>query len=126
MRAISQCLRSSVRHVSVYGRSISSLQLALFTLRRSSAFALVSGPLSLNNELTTTLGCGPCRLVNPVLEEIDAEYGSGRSSFGEGKGRNDGYQVESLSVVAINTDDADPAVVNAWGVESIPTLLLVR
>jgi len=86
-------------------------------------FAFLPRPQIRSHETTVMVGCGPCRLVNPVLEEIDSEYGSGRPSA---LGHSDAHQVESLSVVVINTDEADLSVVNAWGVESIPTLLLVR
>jgi thioredoxin 1 len=49
--------------------------------------------------------CGPCRLVHPELEKIQAEYG------------------EKLKVVKLNIDDA-PNVAAKYGVMSIPTIAL--
>ncbi|HVF52211.1 MAG TPA: thioredoxin [Actinomycetota bacterium] len=49
--------------------------------------------------------CGPCRLVTPELEKIQAEY--------EGK----------ITVVKLNIDDA-PNVAAKYGVMSIPTIAL--
>jgi thioredoxin 1 len=49
--------------------------------------------------------CAPCRLVEPVVDELAAEY-KGRASF---------YRV--------NRDD-DPAVAMRYGVMSIPALIL--
>jgi thioredoxin 1 len=50
--------------------------------------------------------CGPCRVVHPVLEEIDAE-------------RND------LKIVSINTDE-NPQTAAKYEVLSIPTLILFK
>jgi thioredoxin 1 len=50
--------------------------------------------------------CGPCRLVAPVLEEINAER-------------------EDLRVVKLNTDD-NPQTAANFEVLSIPTLILFR
>ncbi len=51
--------------------------------------------------------CGPCRLLAPVLEELAAEY-EGRVKVGK-----------------INVDD-QPALADAYGIQSIPTLLLFQ
>jgi len=50
--------------------------------------------------------CGPCRALAPVLEEIGKEY----------DGRAD--------VIKVNVDDS-PKTAEAYGVQSIPTLLFV-
>ena len=50
--------------------------------------------------------CGPCRVVHPVLEEIDSER-------------------ESLKVVSLNTDD-NPQTAAKYDVLSIPTMILFR
>jgi thioredoxin 1 len=50
--------------------------------------------------------CGPCRVVAPVLEEINAER-------------------EDLRVVKLNTDD-NPQTAANFEVLSIPTLILFR
>jgi thioredoxin 1 len=50
--------------------------------------------------------CGPCRVVAPVLEEINAER-------------------EDLRVVKLNTDD-NPETAANYEVLSIPTLILFR
>ena len=50
--------------------------------------------------------CGPCRVVHPILEEIDAE-------------RND------LRVVSLNTDDNQQTAAR-YEVLSIPTLILFK
>jgi thioredoxin 1 len=50
--------------------------------------------------------CGPCRLVSPILEEINAER-------------------EDLRVVKLNTDD-NPQTAANYEVLSIPTLILFR
>ena len=50
--------------------------------------------------------CGPCRVVAPVLEEINAER-------------------EDLRVVKLNTDD-NPQTAANYEVLSIPTLILFR
>jgi thioredoxin len=50
--------------------------------------------------------CGPCRMVAPVLEELSKEY--------EGK----------LEVYKVNTDE-EPDVAQAFGIQSIPSLLFV-
>jgi thioredoxin 1 len=50
--------------------------------------------------------CGPCRVVAPVLEEINAER-------------------EDLRVVKLNTDD-NPQTAANYDVLSIPTLILFR
>lgn len=50
--------------------------------------------------------CGPCRVVHPVLEEIDAER-------------------EDLTIVSLNTDD-NPQTSAKYEVLSIPTLILFK
>ena len=61
-------------------------------------------------------GCNPCKLVSPIVEEISIEYGPGCGRAAS----------ETLKVVAIDTDEVDESFPEAWGVESIPTLLLMR
>ena len=50
--------------------------------------------------------CGPCRVVHPVLEEIDAER-------------------DDLKIVSINTDE-NPQTAAKYEVLSIPTLILFK
>jgi thioredoxin 1 len=50
--------------------------------------------------------CGPCRVVHPILEEMDAER-------------------EDLRVVSLNVDD-NQATAARYEVLSIPTLILFR
>jgi len=50
--------------------------------------------------------CGPCRVVAPVLEEIDRER-------------------DDLKIVKLNTDD-NPQTAAAYEVLSIPTLILFK
>ena len=49
--------------------------------------------------------CGPCRLVSPELEKLQAEY--------EGK----------VKVVKVNIDEA-PSIASKYGIMSIPTIAL--
>jgi thioredoxin 1 len=51
--------------------------------------------------------CGPCHTIAPVLEELAAEYG------------------ERLTVAKLNVDE-NPEKPAAFGVRSIPTLILFR
>ena len=51
--------------------------------------------------------CGPCRMITPVVEELAAE--------------NSG----SLKVCKVNIDDS-PQTAQSYGVQSIPTLLLMK
>jgi thioredoxin 1 len=51
--------------------------------------------------------CGPCRAVAPVVEEIAGDY--------EGK----------LKVMKLDVDD-NPRTAQAYGVQSIPTLLVFK
>jgi thioredoxin 1 len=50
--------------------------------------------------------CGPCRVVHPILEEIDSER-------------------QDLKVVSINTDE-NPQTTARYEVLSIPTLILFK
>lgn len=50
--------------------------------------------------------CGPCRIVGPILEKIDAE--------------NDDLVVLKIDV------DANPDVSAAFGIQSIPTMLFFK
>lgn len=47
--------------------------------------------------------CGPCRMVAPILEEIESDHG--------------------LTIGKLNTDE-NPAIMARYGVMSIPTLIL--
>ena len=49
--------------------------------------------------------CGPCRLVHPELEKIQAEYN------------------DKVKVVKVNIDDS-PGVASKYGIMSIPTIAL--
>jgi thioredoxin 1 len=51
--------------------------------------------------------CGPCRMVGPIVEEIASDY--------EGR----------LKVGKIDVD-AQPELASAFGVQSIPTILLLK
>lgn len=51
--------------------------------------------------------CGPCRAVAPIVEEIASEY--------EGR----------LKVMKLDVDD-NPRTASAYGVQSIPTLLVFK
>jgi thioredoxin 1 len=50
--------------------------------------------------------CGPCRVVHPVLEEIDSER-------------------DELKIVSLNTDES-PQTAARYEVLSIPTMILFR
>jgi thioredoxin len=50
--------------------------------------------------------CGPCRVVHPVLEEIDAER-------------------EALRIVSLNTDE-NPQTAARYEVLSIPTMIVFK
>jgi len=51
--------------------------------------------------------CGPCKMIAPVLEQIDNEVGS------------------KLKIVKVNVDD-NPGSAGRFGVMSIPTLLVFK
>jgi thioredoxin 1 len=51
--------------------------------------------------------CGPCRMVAPVVEEIETQY--------------DGL----VKVVKLNTDE-NPNVASQYGIRSIPTLMIFK
>lgn len=51
--------------------------------------------------------CPPCKMINPVLEQIEAEYG------------------DRLTIAKINGDE-HPEIVERYGVMGFPTLNLYR
>jgi thioredoxin 1 len=51
--------------------------------------------------------CGPCKMIAPVLEELDAEMG------------------ESLKIVKVDVDE-NQETAGKFGVMSIPTLLVMK
>ena len=51
--------------------------------------------------------CGPCRAVAPVLDQIAAEYAG------------------SLTVAKVNIDE-EPQIAAAFGVRSIPTMVVLQ
>ena len=51
--------------------------------------------------------CGPCKMIAPVLEEIDGEMG------------------DKVRIAKLNTDE-NQATASQFGVMSIPTLLLFK
>ncbi|MCS1351531.1 thioredoxin [Mechercharimyces sp. CAU 1602] len=51
--------------------------------------------------------CGPCKMLAPVLEELDAEMGN------------------QLTIAKINVDE-NPDISGRYGVMSIPTLMLFK
>ncbi|TXK84313.1 thioredoxin [Paenibacillus sp. N3.4] len=50
--------------------------------------------------------CGPCKMIAPVLEELDKE-------------------IESLKIAKVNVDD-NPESASRFGVMSIPTLIVFK
>jgi thioredoxin 1 len=51
--------------------------------------------------------CGPCRSIGPILEELAAQYNN------------------RVNIVKVNVDD-NPATASQYGVQSIPTLILIK
>jgi len=51
--------------------------------------------------------CGPCRAIGPILEELAAQYN------------------DLINVVKVNVDD-NPATASQYGVQSIPTLIMIK
>jgi thioredoxin 1 len=51
--------------------------------------------------------CGPCRMVSPIVDELAGDY-AGRIKVGK------------IDV------DAEPAIAAAFGVQSIPTIVLIK
>ena len=51
--------------------------------------------------------CGPCRMIAPILEDIDREYG------------------DKVKIGKVNVDEV-PSLAMRYNIASIPTLLLVK
>jgi thioredoxin 1 len=51
--------------------------------------------------------CGPCRMVEPVVDELAEEYG------------------DKVGFVKINVDD-NPKIASQYGIMSIPTLIIFK
>jgi thioredoxin 1 len=51
--------------------------------------------------------CGPCKMIAPMLEEIDSEMG------------------DQVRIIKLNVDE-NPETTKAFGVMSIPTLILFK
>ena len=51
--------------------------------------------------------CGPCKMIAPVLDELAQEYG------------------DSLTIAKVNVDE-QPATAEAFGIMSIPTMILFK
>jgi len=51
--------------------------------------------------------CGPCRMIAPVIDEIEAEYG------------------DKIKVGKVNVDD-EPEIASNFNIMSIPTLLFFK
>jgi thioredoxin 1 len=51
--------------------------------------------------------CGPCKMIAPVLEELDQELG------------------DKLKIVKVNVDE-NPETSSQYGVMSIPTLIVMK
>ena len=51
--------------------------------------------------------CGPCRMIAPVIDEIEAEYG------------------DNIKVGKVNVDD-EPEIASNFNIMSIPTLLFFK
>ncbi|WP_248927790.1 thioredoxin [Paenibacillus hamazuiensis] len=51
--------------------------------------------------------CGPCKMIAPVLEELDGEFGG------------------SVKIAKVNVDD-NPESASRFGVMSIPTLIIFK
>ncbi|MEC2054118.1 thioredoxin [Peribacillus psychrosaccharolyticus] len=50
--------------------------------------------------------CGPCKMIAPLLEEIDGE-------------------IENVGIIKLNVDE-NPEITREFGVMSIPTLILFK
>ncbi|MBQ3076205.1 MAG: thioredoxin [Clostridia bacterium] len=50
--------------------------------------------------------CGPCRMISPILEEIDRE-------------------VEDVTVMKVNVDN-EPALADRFAINAIPTLIFFK
>lgn len=50
--------------------------------------------------------CNPCKLMNPILDEIQKEY-------------------QDLKIVKINVDE-DAGMVNNYNITSVPTYILIK
>jgi thioredoxin 1 len=51
--------------------------------------------------------CGPCRMVAPILEQIEQEYGG------------------SVKIVKVNVDE-NPGLAGQYGIQSIPTMIIFK
>lgn len=51
--------------------------------------------------------CGPCKMIAPVLEELDQEIG------------------DKLKIVKVNVDE-NPETASQFGIMSIPTLMVMK
>jgi thioredoxin 1 len=51
--------------------------------------------------------CGPCKAIGPILEELAGEY------------------KDKVNIMKVNVDD-NPKTASAYGVRSIPTLILIK
>lgn len=51
--------------------------------------------------------CGPCRMIDPVIEQLAGEYAG------------------KLKCYKLNTDDS-PAITTEFGIQSIPTVMIFK